>query len=105
MAGYAELLLEFLPTEQGGRQSPISLSEEAISPYRPHLRVVDGDGTMLGVEFVDGPDEPVSPGTKSYATVRFLFEPDVCYDALVVGARLELLEGSRTVAIGTVTRR
>ncbi|MBX3416864.1 MAG: hypothetical protein KF851_04610 [Pirellulaceae bacterium] len=105
MAGLAELYLEFLTTDRGGRRSPISLSANAIAPYRPRLRVIDGDQTMLGVEFVDGPDKPVNPGMKTHATVRFLYEPEICYDALSVGARFELLEGSRPVAIGEVTRR
>lgn len=105
MTGFAELFLQFLPTDRGGRRSPISLSADAVAPYRPHLRVVDGDETLLGVEFVDGPDEPVSPGMKTHATVRFLYEPEICYDALNVGARFELLEGARPVAVGEVTRR
>ncbi len=105
MAGFAEVLIEFLPTEKGGRQTPICLSADAVAPYRPHLRVVDGAGVMLGVEFVDGPDDSIQPGMKTYATVRFLFEPEICYDALAVGARFELLEDSRTVGVGQVTRR
>ena len=105
MAGFAELFLEFLPTDRGGRRSAISLSTDARAPYRPHLRVIDGDQTMLGVEFVDGPDEPISPGMKTHATVRFLYEPEICYDALTIGARVELLEGARRVAVGEVTRR
>lgn len=60
---------------------------------------------MLGVQFVDGPDKVVQPGGSTYATVRFVYEPDVCYDALVVGAQFEVLEGSRVVGMGRVTRR
>ena len=56
-------------------------------------------------KFVDGPDDPIQPGMKTNATVQFLFEPENCCDALVVGARFELLEDSRTVGVGQVTRR
>ena len=105
MAGFAEVLIEFLPTEIGGRRTPICLRAGAPGPYRPHFRVCDSDGEMLGVEFVDGPDDPVLPGGSTYATVRFLYEPEVCYDALVVGAQFEVLEGSRVVAGGQITRR
>jgi translation elongation factor EF-Tu-like GTPase len=105
MAGFAEVLIEFLPKEKGGRRTPICLGTDASGRYRPHFRVRDGDGAMLGVEFVDGPDDPVLPGGSAYATVRFVYEPEVCYDALVVGAQFEVLEGSRVVAVGQVTRR
>jgi hypothetical protein len=60
---------------------------------------------MLGVEFVDGPNEPVQPGNSTYATAKFLFDPDVSYDALVVGAQFDILEGGRVVGSGRVTRR
>jgi translation elongation factor EF-Tu-like GTPase len=105
MAGFAEVLIRFLPAEEGGRRTGVCLSTEVTPHYRPHLRVVDGDGEMLGVEFVDGPDDPVQPGATTYATVQFEFEPAVCYDALVAGAKFQVLEGSRIVGIGEVTRR
>jgi translation elongation factor EF-Tu-like GTPase len=104
MSGFAEVFVEFLSTDKGGRRTPICLSTNAPGPYRPHLRVLNGDSEMLGVEFVDGPDEPVMPGDSAYATVRFVYE-GVCYDALVVGAQFDVLEGSRVVATGRVTRR
>jgi len=105
MAGFVEILIEFLPTEKGGRRTPICLSTDGPAHYRPHFRVRDGDGEYLGVEFVDGPGDPVPPGGKTCATVRFLYEPAVCYDELVVGAEFEVMEGSRVVAVGRVTRR
>jgi hypothetical protein len=105
MAGIAEVFVEFLPTEQGGRRTPVCLSTDGAAGYRPHFRVRGGDGEFLGVEFVDGPDDPVSPGGSTYATVRFTYEPEVCYDALVVDAPFEVMEGSRVVGTGRVTRR
>jgi translation elongation factor EF-Tu-like GTPase len=104
MAGFAEVLIELLPTEQGGRRTPVWLSTDNTAPYRPHFRVRGGNGEMLGVEFVDGPDEPVAPGGRTYATVRFVCEPQVCYDELVLGAEFEMLEGGRAVGVGRVTR-
>lgn len=105
MAGFAEVLIEFLRTEKGGRRTPVCLSTDSSGHYRPHFRVCDGDGEYLGVEFVDGPDDPVAPGGSTYATVRFVYEPEVCYDALVVGRQFEVMEGSRVVGTGRVTRR
>ena len=100
MVGFAEVLIEFLPTEKGGRRTPFCLSPDSEAHYRPHFRVCGGDGEFLGVEFVDGPDDLVLPGGSTYATVRFMYEPRVCYDALVVGARFEVMEGARVVGTG-----
>lgn len=105
MSGFAEVLIEFLPTEKGGRRTPVWLSADAPVRYRPHFRVREGSGEMLGVEFVDGPDAQVFPGQRTYATVRFMYEPAVSYDSLKVGAEFNVLEGPRIVAIGQVTRR
>jgi hypothetical protein len=105
MAGFAEVLVEFLPEECGGRCSPVCLAEDAPSHYMPHLRVTNGDGAFLGVEFVDGPEAPVAPGSATYATVRFMYEPQVSYDALVQGATFDICEGGRVVGTGQITRR
>jgi translation elongation factor EF-Tu-like GTPase len=105
MPGFAEVFIEFTPTSEGGRCSPVSLGEDAAPHYTPHIVVHGGDGTYLGIEFVDGPDHPVKPGDKTYATVMFMYEPKVSYDALVVGATFDIREGGRTVGWGRVTRR
>ena len=105
MSGFAEVLVEFLPTDQGGRRTPICLGEDLVARYMPHFRVLDGDGTYLGVEFVDGPDSPVPPGGHTYATVRFMYKLQVSYDALVEGAVFDICEGGRVVGSGRVTRR
>ena len=105
MAGFAEVLIEMLPTEKGGRRTPICLSTESPTNYRPHFRVRGGTGEMLGVEFVDGPDEPILPGGRTFATVRFVYEPAVCYAELVLGAEFEIVEGGRVVGVGQITRK
>ena len=96
---YAEVFVEFLHAEAGGRSRPVKLDES----YRPHFRV--GEGELLGVAFVDGPDEPVAPGSSSFATVRFLYAPAVHYDALKLGTCFSVVEGSQSVGAGRVTRR
>jgi translation elongation factor EF-Tu-like GTPase len=105
MPGFAEVVVEFTPTSQGGRRSPVALGGDATPLYMPHLVVHNGDGTYLGVEFVDGPDYLIEPGDKTYATVRFMYEPEISYDALVEGATFDIREGGRTVGSGRVTRR
>lgn len=105
MPGFAEVFIEFTPTSEGGRCSPVCLGEDAAPHYTPHIVVHGGDGTYLGIEFVDGPDHPVKPGDKTYATVMFMYEPKVSYEALVVGATFDIREGGRTVGLGRVTRR
>ena len=44
------------------------------------------------------------PGGKTYATVRYLYEPLVSYSELVDGAEFDILEGGRVVGFGRVTR-
>jgi hypothetical protein len=105
MMGFAEVFVEFLTSNQGGRSGPISLGEDAPTRYRPHFRLRNGDGTYLGVEFVDGPDHAIPPGGRTYATVSFMYEPAVSYDGLVEGAEFDVCEGGRVVAVGRVTRR
>ncbi|HTM56378.1 MAG TPA: hypothetical protein VL175_20270 [Pirellulales bacterium] len=94
-----EVWIELLPTDKGGRSSPIF-----IVGYRPHFRVRDGNGEYLGVQFIDGPDGAVRPGQDTFATVRFAYEPEVDYSALVVGAEFDIMEGGKVVGAGKVTR-
>ena len=105
MAGFAEVSVQFHPTEIGGRRTPVFLGEDTPAPYRLHLRVINGRGEYLAVEFIDGPDNAIPPGCESYTTVRFLAEPLVSYAELATGAKFEILEGSRVVGNGRVTRR
>ena len=104
MAEYwAEVFIELLPTASGGRQTPVDLNNDHPGSYRPHLRVVGGSGEMLGVAFMDGPDEPVSPGESAHATIQGLYS-GVSYQELVEGAQFEILEGARVVGSGRVVR-
>ena len=96
---YAELQVVFLTPEEGGRKQPPWLDDQQ---YRPHLRVPPGT-EMLGVEFVDGPEGPAPVGVSVSATVRFVYEPQISYAALQVGAEIEVLEGAHVVARGKVT--
>jgi len=98
---YAELQVTFLTPEEGGRTQPPWLDDQR---YRPHLRVPPDD-MMLGVEFVDGPDGPTPVGIPVYTTVRFVYEPEISYSALQLGAEIEVLEGGRIVGRGRVVRR
>lgn len=99
----AEVFVDFLSTDEGGRRTAIHLGENAPAPYRPHFRVRSGDGAYLAVEFVDGPNEPILPSNSIYATVRFIAE--VSYAALVADAVFDICEGGRVVGSGRVTRR
>jgi hypothetical protein len=102
---WAEVLIELLPTDKGGRQESLVLCNDTPGQYRPHVRVIGGSGEMLGVAFMDGPDDPIHPGGKTLATIKSLYEPDVSYDELVEGAEFEIIEGTRVVSRGRVTRR
>ena len=102
---WAEVLIELLPTDKGGRELPLYLCSDNPGQYRPHFRVIGGSGELLGVAFMDGPDEPVLPGEKTSATVKSLYEPGISYSELVVGTRFEILEGPHVVGFGTVIHR
>lgn len=80
------------------------LGDGIESRYTPHFVVNNGDGTYLGIEFVDGPNHPINPGDRTYATVRFMDEPDISYGALVEGTTFDIREGARTVGSGRITR-
>src|SRR5262245_11613609 len=105
MSGFAEVFVEFKPTDEGGRRTPVLLNEDSAVRYMPPLRVHGGDGEYLGVEFVDGPDRPIAPGGGTHVTIRFLYEPQISYDALAVGVSFDVCEGGRVVGSGRVTRR
>lgn len=94
-ATYAEVYVEFIQSEVGGRTSPIVLND-----YRPHFRV--GDGEYLGVKFLNGPLTPVRPGQSAFATVQFIYAPRVNYDPLWVGVQFETSEGNRLVGVGHI---
>ena len=61
---WAEVLIELLPTEKGGRQEPVNLCNDNPGQYRSHLRVIGGSGEPIVVAFMDGPDDPVLPGKR-----------------------------------------
>ncbi len=96
---FAELDLTFLTTIASGRARAIDLS---TGFYSPHIRV-NGEGEWLGVQFVEAPLEVV-PGQKVAASVEMMYYPSVDYSGVVVGSNVELLEGPRVVARGTVLR-
>lgn len=101
---WADVNIELLPTDQGGRKEPLDLCNDNPGVYRPHFRVIGGNGELLGVSFMDGPDDPALPGEKTGGTVTSLYEPGISYAELVEGARFEVLEGPNVVGYGTVIR-
>lgn len=92
-----QLEVVFLPRAEGGRASTPSLKG---GWYRPHLVVPPSD-EMLGVVFVDGPDEPVVPGQPFSAVARLLYT-GVSYVSLLPGTKFQIREGARTVGQGFV---
>ena len=100
---WADVFIELLPAENGGRKYPLALCNDNPGQYRPHLRVIGGSGALLGVEFMDGPDEAVFPGGSTNATVKCLY-PGVSHAELVEGAKFEFLKVECRWC-GVVTRR
>ena len=65
---WADVSIQLIPTESGGRPTPLYLGDDSAGQYRPHLRVIGGSSQMLGVAFMDGPDGPLLPGGSTHAT-------------------------------------
>ena len=101
---WAEVEIELLSVEAGGRSQPLDLCNDHPGQYRPQFRVVGGSGELLGVAFMDGPDEPVAPGSKTHATVKALHGPAASYAELKKGVRFEILEGHRVVGHGRILK-
>jgi translation elongation factor EF-Tu-like GTPase len=87
----------FLSASDGGRLIPLILEGEK---YRPHLRPESGE--MLGVVFLGDNDKSIPPTVVTRVKVRLLYAPQVSYEALSVGAKFEIVEGSRVVGSGVV---
>ena len=102
---YVKVWLELLPVDEGGRRTPLDLSSEWPVAYCPKLRVSGGNGTLLDVEFVAGPSEPIAPGTAAAATIRLPQMNGATHGELVAGAEFEVWEGPRLVGRGRVTGR
>jgi hypothetical protein len=89
----------FQTAEAGGRPRPPWLNGHR---YSPHFRV-NNRPELLGVEFVSGQDQPEF-NAQSKAVVRFLYEPNVSYEALAVGTEFEIVEGPKVVGRGKIIR-
>ena len=98
---FAEIEVGWLSQDDGGRSLPLRMTGRPA--YSPHLRV-GPTGESLGVAFVDGNPEVVSPGERGIATVLLMYER-VNYAALAPGAEFEVLEGPNVVGRGRVLRR
>lgn len=96
----AEVVVEFFPKEAGGRQGPPWLNGYR---YSPHFRVTNSS-EFLGIEFVSGPDQ-VEFNVQYHAIARFLYEPNVSYEALIEGTEFEILEGPKVVGKGKIISR
>jgi len=90
---HAEAEMTFLPTEQGGR------SHAALSGYSPVLSY-DGEHLIVRLTFPNG---QVRPGETTRSSL-WLFTPEAHQGRLYPGKAFEILEGSRVVAHGRVTR-
>lgn len=98
MATQLEVCVIFFSQEIGGRKQP-----PVLQGYRPHF-VVSPSKEMLGVQFIKGPSH-YQPNEEVMANVICLYEPEVSYDTLSVGAVFEIVEGRNVVGRGIVVTR
>ena len=89
-----EAEITFVPTEEGGRSSPV------FSGYRPQF-FYDGHDWDADQEYPDV--ESVLPGQTVRALLRFI-SPDSHIGRLHPGTEFQVREGSRVVARGRVTK-
>ena len=95
-----DVILEWIPRKKGGRAEPIPIEEMR---YAPQIgingeRVINGCGWSILCYVYDYLDfEPLK--TKAY--IRFL-NTDSAPDILAIGTNIELYEGVKKVAIGTI---
>ena len=96
MGDFAEAFVTFLPSEVGGRHTPIAPRE---GNYYPFLRLGDA---RLCVRFIEGPSS-IAPGDGARVVVEVEVPPGQ-QSPLVVGMELDLLDSDRVVGIFTVAR-
>ena len=105
LAEYADVKIEWVAADKGGRQLPVVLQTHEGRGYRPHFRV-GTSGEYLGVQFTSGDPPTGQPGCEGLATVELLYAPlGVDYSLLIPGARFDVVEGRRVVAYGEIIRR
>ncbi|HTQ03842.1 MAG TPA: hypothetical protein VMI54_08285 [Polyangiaceae bacterium] len=89
-----EVFLQFVPTSEGGRSTPV------WTGYRAQVHYANGDWDAMH-EYPD--DERVLPGQRVRAFLHFL-SPAEHLGKVVPGLDFEIREGSRVVAHGRVER-
>ena len=90
-----EVEVTFKSEENGGRPQ---LPEG--SGYSPHF--IAKSGTMLGVVFVDFPEE-AKFGEVVKCKVGLLYHPNEMYDELIGGTDFQIVEGAKVVGNGVVS--
>jgi translation elongation factor EF-Tu-like GTPase len=96
---YIEALIELLPSEKGGRKTPI------MSGYRCNCwlgRMEDGRRTYNDATFVIVDSERIEPGGRGVARVHPHLPRD--WSDLGPGSTFELCEGPRTIGTATVSK-
>lgn len=98
MSDFIEAFVLMLPSEAGGRLTPIAPRDGS---YQPFIRVRD-EKTMLRVRFIEGPPA-IAPGDSARVVVELENERDRV--RLSMGTELDLLEpDASTVGYLTVGR-
>ena len=104
MTKHIQVWIQMLSPDEGGRRSPVFLGAASGGRgYCPHVRICGGDGEYLGVEFLDGGEEPLHPGDSRDATAKLMYEPRVDYSSLTINSEFEIIEGGKIVGVGRVT--
>ena len=96
VSDFIEILATLLPSDAGGRTSPIAPRD---GTYRPILRSLHGERAR--VRFLEGPPQ-IAPGDAALVVAEVESDPD---EVLRAGAELDLMEpDGRLVGLATAIR-
>jgi hypothetical protein len=103
----AEAMIALLPTDKGGRSSPIQLDLKPPNGYRAHAKVQDG--RRFELEFLYGTDasgeidvNSLAPGESARVGIGFSCDPETAVKAFDLNATFDVLEDDKVIGTARI---